>query len=66
MIDWRPIATHPGDSEEILIYDGRNYSVAILNDTLWFAQANGDDAGELGAGLIILRPTHWAPLHPPA
>ena len=70
MIDWRLIATHDGSDDEVLIYDGLNYSVATFGDDfgcpIWFARAGGEDACEFDREIITIKPTHWAPLQPPA
>ncbi|MCP1271249.1 DUF551 domain-containing protein [Acetobacter cerevisiae] len=52
---WRPIATAPTDSSEVLVWDGDSVFMAGRMGEYWWSDVEG----------IIDNPTHWQPLPAP-
>ena len=80
MTGWKPIKTYEdiqhdefGFGPPVFLWDGKHASVGNLGRAwpygrrlrVWYALAAGEDAHEYDSGIIVVKPTHWAPIEPP-
>lgn len=63
MTEWQPIETAPRDRTQILVWDGRDISIALSGSFgAWHGTIGGELVAEYDGYLTYLKPTHWMPL----